>query len=112
MENHQQRGGASLMLTGTLVKQWSPDTSSLDECRDLVHLLANKTEALYRECRFDREKATHVRAIGSTLAALTAVVNRLENDSKTCQDPQILEDSHGVTYESVRSCDLDRICDK
>jgi hypothetical protein len=100
------------MLPGTLVKQWRPDTNSLEECRSLVHLLANKTEALYRECRFDREKAMHVRAMGSTLAALTALVNKLDLEARSCHAPQILEDARGFTYESVRSCDLDRISDK
>lgn len=112
MENHQQRVGAGLMMSGVPVNQWRPETSTLDECRSLVQLLASRTEALYRECRFDQNKATHVRAMGSTLAALNLVVSRLERDAKTCHASQVFEDARGVTYESVRSCDLDQISDK
>lgn len=89
------------------------DDNPLAECRSLVHLLANKTETLYRECRFDREKAMHIRSMGSALAALTVLVNKLDLDARVApQIPEIFADGRGIIYESVRSCDLDRICDK
>lgn len=84
----------------------------LSECRSLVQILAKKTEILYRECRHDRARSQHIRTMGSTLAALSDLVNRLDQESRTLQTPQILVDSRGFTYEAVRSCDLNRICDK
>jgi hypothetical protein len=84
----------------------------LSECRSLVQILAKKTETLYRECRHDRARSLHIRTMGSTLAALSELINRLDQDSRTMHTPEILVDSRGLTYESVRSCDLNRICDK
>ena len=112
MENHQQRGGTSLMLPATPVKRWKPDDNSFEECKSLVQVLAKKTETLCRECRSDLDKATHIRTMGSTLATLTDLVNRLDPESQTRSTPEIIVDAHGFTYQSVRSCDLDRISDK
>jgi hypothetical protein len=84
----------------------------LSECRSLVQILAKKTETLYRECRHDRARSLHIRTMGSTLAALSELINRLDQDSRIIQKPQIFVDSRGLTYESVRTCDLNRICDK
>lgn len=100
------------MFQNVSVKTGRYDNNPLDECRSLVQALAKKTENLYRECRHDRDKATHIRAMGTTLAALSIHVNRLEHDSLKLHRPEIHEDALGVMYESVRSCDLNRICDK
>jgi len=102
----------SLMLHGTPVKQWVPDENIFDECRHLVRVLTQKTETLDRECRVDPETAVHIQAIGSTLAALTDLINRLDHQSRAPKSPEILKDARGFTYHSVRSCDLDRISDK
>jgi hypothetical protein len=112
MENHQQRGGTSLMLPATPVKRWKPDENPFEECKSLVKVLTKKTETLCRECRSDKDKATHIRTMGSTLATLTDLVNRLDQDSRTRSTPEIIVDAHGFSYQSVRSCDLDRISDK
>lgn len=84
----------------------------LSECRSLVQILAKKTETLYRECRHDPARSLHIRTMGSTLAALSDQVNRLDQDFRAVHTPQVLVDSRGLTYEAVRSCDLNRICDK
>jgi hypothetical protein len=112
MENRQQRGGTSLMLPATPGKRWKPDDNPFEECKSLVKVLAKKTETLCRECRSDKDKATHIRTMGLTLATLTDLVNRLDHDSRTRSTPEIIVDAHGFTYQSVRSCDLDRISDK
>jgi len=92
--------------------QGIPDTNRLEKCRSLVRDLTKKTETLYRECRSDRDKVMHIRSMVSTLAALTAAVNRLDSGLQTLHAPDVLRDAHGFTYESVRSCDLDRLSDK
>jgi hypothetical protein len=91
--------------------QWKSDDYRLEDCKNLVRVLAERTEILYRECRFDRDKASHIRAMASTLAALTVLVNRIDLDFRNTI-PDILKDTQGFAYHSVRSCDLDRICDK
>jgi len=93
-------------------KRWRSDDNPLEECRSLIRVLVKKTETLYRECRHDQGKVTHIRTMGTTLAALTVLVNKLDDDSRMLHTPEILEDARGIIYESVRSCDLNRICDK
>jgi hypothetical protein len=112
MEHHQQRGVAALKLTGIPRNQWESGDCPLEECRNLVRVLASKTEFLFRECRSDQDKASQIRAMGSTLAALTALVNRLDQESGNSHTPDILIDARGFTYQTVRSCDLDRLSDK
>nr|WP_320160225.1 hypothetical protein [uncultured Methanoregula sp.] len=75
-------------------------------------MLTQKAETLDRECRVDPETAVHIQTMGSTLAALTDLINRLDHQSRPSNSPEILEDARGFTYHSVRSCDLDRISDK
>ena len=112
MEQYHQKQGAVLNLKREPANQWETDPQSLEECRSLVCLLSKKTETLYRECRNDRQKATHIRTMGSILAALTSLVKRIEDDSRIMNRPEVFEDARGFTYHSVRSCDLDRLCDK
>jgi hypothetical protein len=112
MENYQQRGKATPNLAGIPLNQGKSRDSPLDECRNLVRVLAKKTEILYRECRSDQDKARQIQAMGSTLAILTALVNRLDQEVGNTQSPDILIDARGFTYQTVRSCDLDRLSDK
>lgn len=107
----RQRGCMSPMLPVTPVKQWKYENNSLEECRNLVRILAKRTETLYHECRSDKEKTTHIHAIRSTLGVLTTLVKKLDTDSRP-PSMEILEDARGFTYQSVRSCDLERISDK
>jgi hypothetical protein len=112
MENHQPRGVPVLNLTGMPLNQWKSRDSPLEECRNLVRVLAKKTETLYRECRSDKDKASQIRAMGSTLAALTVLVNMLDEEAGNTHAPDVLTDARGFTYHTVRSCDLDRLSDK
>ena len=100
------------MLPATPVKRWKPEENPFEECKSLVKVLAKKTETLCRECRSDKDKSTHIRTMGLTLETLTALVNRLDHESRTPHAPDIIVDARGFTYQSVRSCDLDRISDK
>jgi hypothetical protein len=50
--------------------------------------------------------------MASTLAALSVLVNRLDRGSPDAHAPDVLKDAQGFTYQTVRSCDLDRLCDK
>ena len=100
------------MLPRTAVKPWRSDNNPLEECRSLVRVLVNKTETLCRECRSEKDKATHIRTMGSTLETLMALVNKLDTESRPCHTPEILEDARGFTYHSVRTCDLERISEK
>nr|WP_321353277.1 hypothetical protein [uncultured Methanoregula sp.] len=111
MEYRQTSGRTSPVLHKP-VKHWRADESLFDECRNLVRVLTQKTETLDRNQRVDPEIAVHIRTMGSTLASLTDLINRLDRESRPSHAPEILEDAHGFTYESVRSCDLDRISDK
>jgi len=71
-----------------------------------------KTETLDREYPVDPVTANHIQTMGSTLVALTDLINRLDRQSQTSHTPEIFKDARGFTYHSVRSCDLDRISDK
>ena len=65
---------------------------SLQECR---------TEALYRECRNDRDKTAQLRGMGTALANLTFLVNELDNEAPF---PDVPAQSHdnGIPYRSPR----------
>ena len=112
MEHTQQRQNPSLVIPGAAMKKWGLDENPLAECRNLVRVLARKTETLYREYQSDREVSSHIKTMGLTLSTLTDLVNQLDGESRNARKPEILEDARGFTYQSVRSCDLDRICDK
>lgn len=111
MENYQHTA-TSLIVQGMPVNQKIHDHNSLEECRRLVRILAEKTEALSRECGFDHDNATHIHAMGTTVATLTALVNNLGTGMRNCPAGGMLEDASGNSYHAVRSCDLDRISDK
>jgi hypothetical protein len=112
MENYKKAGRRSMLVLGTPLKQKETGRNSLDECRGLVNVLAKKTETLYRECRFDQGKAGLIREMGLTLAALTTMVNKLDRELHPRFTRESIEDAHGNTYHTVRSCDLDRISEK
>ena len=112
MENSPLSDVSAQKLKGIPANQWSSMDCPVDDCRNLVRLLASKTEILYRECRFDKDKARHIRTMASTLAALSVLVNRLDRGSPDAHAPDVLKDAQGFTYQTVRSCDLDRLCDK
>jgi len=94
------------------LKQHRSDANPLEECRNLVRQLAKKTETLYHGCPSEKDKIIHIRSVGSTLAALTHLINTLDPEEPNCHVADILEDARGYTYHSVRSCDLDRLSDK
>jgi len=100
------------MIPVKRVHRWKSDTDPVEECRSLIEILCKKTEILYRECRFDENKAGHIRAMASTLAGLSVLVNRLDQEPGNKQTPDIFTDARGYTYQAVRFCDLDRTCDK
>jgi hypothetical protein len=112
MEYPQQRKSMSLMVKKNPMIQQSPDGNPLEECRYLIRQLAKKTETLYRESPSDQDKIIHIRSMGSTLAALTHLINKLDPEESACHVADILEDARGCTYHAVRSCDLDRLSDK
>lgn len=70
-----------------------------------------KTEILYRECRFDENKAGLIRAMASTPAGLSVLVNRPDQEPGNKQTPDIFTDAREYTYQAVRVCDLDRTSD-
>jgi hypothetical protein len=88
------------------------EDNPFEEFRNLIDILDTKNEILYRECRFNPKKARHICSMGSILAAMTVMVNRLHRDSGTSRVANMVTDAQGFTYQTVRSCDLDRICDK
>jgi hypothetical protein len=111
MEN-QRKAEAALKLRGIPVNQWTSRDCPWEECRNLIRVLTRKTEILYRECRSYQDKVIHIRSMGSTLANLTTLVHRFDQEYGNSPAPNILKDARGFTYETVRSCDLDRIFDK
>jgi hypothetical protein len=50
--------------------------------------------------------------MAATLAGLSVLVNKLDQESRDLQTPDIFTDARGFSYEAVRFCDLDRISDK
>ncbi len=112
MEDSLQRGGTSLMVPKTPIRQRVSENILLEECRSLARVLAKKIEMLNRECRSEHEKSISIGSMGLTLATLTALVNTPDKELPATRTSEILEDARGFTYKSVRYCDLERICDK
>jgi hypothetical protein len=94
------------------LKHVADEDNPLAECRNLVRVLAEKTDVLYRKCWHDQDKALRIRTMSSILATLTILVDRLDRESGSLRPQEIHEDSRGFTYRAVRSCELNRICDK
>lgn len=111
MESYQQRT-AALGIPSPSPGIWNPDEKSIMECRNLIQLLTEKNDLLYNECRTDQSKVSHIRTIGSMLTRLNQLLIRLENRYVVAGTQDILVDSRGITYELVRACDLERICEK
>jgi hypothetical protein len=100
------------MTSGNMNHLGISEDNPFDEFRNLINMLDTKNEILYRECRFDQKKARHIRSMGSILAAMTVMVNKLHGESGASRVSDMCTDARGFTYQTVRSCDLDRICDK
>ena len=100
------------MLSMIPLKMRRSYADSIQECRNHIDILVNQTESLYRECRHDRDKTAQIRGMGTTLANLTYLVNELDGNLRRCNLPERAHNVNGITYRSVRSCDLDRISDK
>ncbi len=100
------------MTSGIMYPQGVSEDNPFEEFRNLIDVLGTKNEILYRECRFDQKKARHIRLMGSILSAMTAMLNRLHKDSGSSRVADMFTDAQGFTYQTVRLCDLDRICDK
>jgi len=111
MENRKNRKETLMSQEKTVCCAGSDDTR-LEEFRSLLGILDKKTEILYRECRFDQEKTRHIRTMGSILADMTVLVNQPHKNLKDTPVAEIFTDARGCTYQTVRSCDLDRIRDK
>jgi hypothetical protein len=100
------------MTSGNMNPLGISEDNPVEEFRNLINMLDTKNEILYRECRFDQKKARHIRSMGSILAAMTLMVNKLHWESGASRVADMCTDARGFTYQTVRSCDLDRICDK
>ena len=100
------------MTSGSMNHIGVSEDNPFEEFRNLIDILGTKNEILYRECCFDQEKARHIRSMGSILSAMTAMVNRHHKDSGPSRVADMFTDARGFTYQTDRSCDLDRICDK
>lgn len=111
MENRENRK-ETLLCQEKMVCSAGSDDTLLEEFRSLLGILDNKTENLYRECRFDPEKTRHLRTMGSILAAMTVLANRQHKNLKDTPVAEIFTDAGGCTCQAVRSCDLERIRDK
>jgi len=100
------------MTSGIMYHRGVSEDNPFEEFMNLIDMLGTKNEILYRECRFDQKKARYIRSMGSILSAMTAMVNRLHKDSGSARVADMFTDAQGFTYQTVRLCDLDRICDK
>lgn len=112
METYFQTQSTAPGFPGAAAHRGFADEGRLEECRALLGDLLKKTEALYQECRADQRKIVHIREIGSTLASLTILVERIDEASRPRDESGIFSDGSGNTYQAVRSCDLDRFIDK
>jgi len=112
MENSPLSDVSAQKLKGIPANQWSSMDCPVDDCRNLVRLLASKTEILYRECRFDKDKARHIRTMASTLAALSVLVKRLGGSALGARASDYLKSAQRMTYQTVGPYDVDRLCDK
>ncbi len=101
-----------MIVTKTAVQQRESENNPIEECRNLARVLAKKIGSLTSEYRFEHDNSVHIRTMGLTLATPTALVNTSDKDLRATQTSEILVDAHGFTYQSVRSCDLERISDK
>jgi hypothetical protein len=112
MEDHEQGAAPAGMIAGAPMKKWRPETRPVDECRNMVRVLAGKIEQLKETSRSDQNKVTCIRAMSARLSALDVLLNRFDQGPKTAPAMEMMEDAFGFTYRSVRFCDLERISDK
>jgi hypothetical protein len=111
MEKQQQQTGASPNHSH-IPRMWIHDDSSVEESRNLIRFLTLKNDQLYRECRSDQNKVRLIRVIGIALVRLNQLTSQQETRHRLSGIPEILVDSRGITYESVRACDLELVSDK
>jgi len=100
------------LTPGKMINKGVSGDIPLEEFKNLLDILDTKNKILYRECCFDKKKARHIRSMGAILATMIVMVNWRHQDSGTACVADIFTDAQGFTYQTVRSCDLDRLCDK
>ncbi len=78
------------------------------ECRNLIAVLSRKIENLCRECGEDRDRILHIRSLTASLVTLNSLLKTLEQEQLGRPGNSVFEDAHGITYRSVRNCDLEQ----
>ena len=96
------------MISTVPIKMRRSHADSLQECRNLIDILVKRTEALYRECRNDRDKTAQLRGMGTALANLTYLINELDNESLFLDVPLFSRQVNGIARRSARPGDPDR----
>jgi len=112
MNLHYRRRSFSRMVVTMPIKKRRRYADSLQECWNQINVLTKKIDTLHRECRHDRDKIARIRGMGAALAALTEMVDDFDREFRIFPASEIYRDASGITYQSVRFCDLERISDK
>jgi len=94
------------------IQQSKSDTDPAEECRSPAEMPGEKTGILYRECLSEENKSGHNRTMAPVPAGLSVLVNRPDQEPMNRKTQDIFTDVRGFSYQTVRFCDLDRICDK
>ena len=85
-----------------------PDRNLAGECRNLISVVSQKVETLCREHYEDHDKVRHTRSLKVSIGTLSKLLRVLEQEKQVQGQNSVFEDEQGVTYRSVRSCDLEQ----
>ena len=85
-----------------------PDRNLAGECSNLISVLSQKIETLCREHREDHDRVRHIRSLTVSIGTLSSLLNMLEQEKQGQGQPSLFEDGQGITYRSVRSCELEQ----
>jgi len=84
------------------------DRNLARECRNLIAVLSQNVETLCSEHHEDCDRVRHIRSLADSFGNLSALLNVLEQEIPGQGHHAVFEDEQGITYQSVRSCDLEQ----
>jgi hypothetical protein len=93
-------------------REKTSDDNLAVECRNLIAVLSRKIEKLCNECGEDPDQAICIRSLTASLTTLNSLVKTLEQERVYASGMGLFEDARGISYVSVRYCDLERFSAK
>jgi len=102
-----------LPISVSHMKKWNDGDDLTTECRSLIQVLVKKIDILCKECEADSDRVSHIASLSASLTTLNSILKSLEIErmnGETSRD--FIQDARGITYVSVRNCDLERFSAK